>query len=73
LLLDFSFSGWIEDLTGNWDYVFYVSGILQLLAAGIAFVVPRCSKHFVTEDNVETEKEGVRDTTNENLLEINTK
>jgi hypothetical protein len=64
----FSVSGWIEDLTGSWDNVFYVSGILQLLAAVITFVVSRCSQHLVTEGDVETEKD-IKDAVNENLLD----
>ncbi|XP_061189838.1 monocarboxylate transporter 14-like isoform X3 [Saccostrea echinata] len=62
--------GWVEDLTGSWDNVFYITGILQLLAAIITFFVSRCSKSLDGHDDVEKE---VKEPASEKLLEAGIK
>ncbi|XP_062568096.1 monocarboxylate transporter 12-like isoform X2 [Saccostrea cucullata] len=62
--------GWVEDLTGSWDNVFYITGVLQLLAAIIAFFVSRCSKSTDSQDDVEKE---VKEPASEKLLEAGIK
>lgn len=51
------FIGWVEDLTKSWNNVFYITGILQLLAAVVALTVSRCYATPVSERDVAIERE----------------
>lgn len=48
--------GWIEDLTKSWDNVFFITGVLQLLAAMVAFSVSRCFDTNTSDNDIVIEQ-----------------